>query len=90
MKIEYTNIYNRITPINGIDRINTISKIYKMGKTILLMKKRADVTLDEDICNVLEQMRSEPQFKPSLSQVVNKLLETHPEVKKRLKNKRKV
>jgi hypothetical protein len=74
-----------IHPINRIDRINPISKIYNMEKTILLMKKRVDITLDVDICEVLEQMRSEPEFKPALSQVVNSLLKSHPKIIKRLK-----
>ncbi|MDO8517583.1 MAG: hypothetical protein Q7S33_05660 [Nanoarchaeota archaeon] len=51
------------------------------------MKKRADITLDVDICEVLEKMRSEPEFKPSLSQVVNSLLKSHPKIIKRLKKR---
>lgn len=68
-----------------MNRINPISKIYKAEKIEVLMKKRADITLDVDICEVLEQMRSEPEFKPALSQVVNSLLKSHPKIIKRLK-----
>jgi len=49
------------------------------------MKKRADLTLDSEICEILEQMRSESDFRPPLSQVVNSLLKTHPKIEKRLK-----
>jgi len=68
-----------------MDRTNTISKIYKQDLHISNMKKRADITLDVNICEVLEQMRSEPEFRPPLSQVVNSLLKSHPKIIKRLK-----
>lgn len=70
-----------------MSRINPISKIYKQDLCLVNMKKRADITLDVDICEVLEKMRSEPEFKPSLSQVVNSLLKSHPKIIKRLKKR---
>lgn len=68
-----------------MNRINPTSKIYKSESTLKKMKKRADLTLDSEICEILEQMRSESDFRPPLSQVVNSLLKTHPKIEKRLK-----
>ena len=39
-----------IYPINRMDRINTINKVYKQDLHISNMKKRADITLDVDLC----------------------------------------
>lgn len=78
-------IFNTFYPIYRIYRIYRISNIYNENHLNFCMKKRVDVTLDEDVCKILEQIRSEPQFRPSLSEVINSLLKTHPEIKKRKK-----
>lgn len=48
------------------------------------MKKRVDVTLDSNVCEVIEKMRLDSSFKPSRSEVINSLLKSHPKLKKRL------
>jgi metal-responsive CopG/Arc/MetJ family transcriptional regulator len=47
-------------------------------------KERVSVTLDSKILAALEKMRSKEKYKPSLSSVVNSLLENNLEVKKNL------
>lgn len=50
-----------------------------------MSKKRLDITIDSEIYDALEQIRFEPRFRPSLSEIVNSLLKSHPEIKKKLK-----
>ena len=47
-------------------------------------KKRVSVTLDSKVIEAIEKMRSKEKYKPSLSSVVNALLESNMEVKKNL------
>ena len=72
-----------IYPINGMSRMGNI---YKQGNIYIKMKKRVDITLDVNIVEAIEEMRSKEKFKPPLSQVINSLLKENKEVKKRLKN----
>jgi len=51
------------------------------------MKKRVDITLDADICVVIEQIRSEAAFAPSRSKIINDLLRKQTEIKRRLNKK---
>ena len=50
-------------------------------------KKRVDITLDIEIVEAIEKLRSEEKFNPPLSQVINSLLKSNKEVKKRLSKK---
>jgi len=73
--------------INRMDRINRISKIYKQKNIYLKMKKRADVTIDSEVHEIIEKIRSKEKFNPPFSQVLNSLLRESPEIKKKLKKK---
>ena len=48
-------------------------------------KKRVSVTLDSRILEAIERLRSSAKYNPSLSSVINSLLEQNNEVKKKLK-----
>lgn len=88
--IESDRFISRIHPIYGMNRIYPIRKIYKHERTILVMpKKRVDVTIDSDVHEIIEDIRSKEKFKPSFSQVVNSLLKEHPEIKKILNKLKK-
>ena len=63
--------------------ISNTSKIYKCQKVLVIMKKRVVLTLDADIVENIEKMRSHERFKPPFSQVVNSLLKE--QIKKELK-----
>lgn len=48
-------------------------------------KKRISVTLDSLVLEAIEKLRSGAKYNPSLSSVINSLLEQSKEVKKKLK-----
>jgi hypothetical protein len=48
-------------------------------------KERISVTLDSAILEAIEKLRSNSLYKPSLSAVINSLLEQNKEVKKNIK-----
>jgi len=52
-----------------------------------MFKKKVNITIDNDLCEVIEDIRSEEKFKPSFSQVINDFLKEIPDIKKRLKKK---
>lgn len=54
--------------------ISNTNKIYKCQNVLVIMKKRVVITLDSDIVESIEKMRSHERFKPPFSQVVNSLL----------------
>ena len=47
-------------------------------------KKRISVTLDSEVLEAIEKLRSKEKYSPSLSSVINSLLEQNKEVKKKL------
>ena len=51
------------------------------------MKKRADVTIDSEIYDIIEKIRSNEKYNPPFSQVLNSLLKENPEIKEKLKKK---
>ena len=50
-------------------------------------KKKVNITLDEEILTILEKLRSEERFKPSLSSVINSFLKENKFIKEKLKKK---
>jgi len=65
-----------------------ISNLYKQEKiNSNMFKKKVNITIDNDLCEVIEDIRSEEKFKPSFSQVINDFLKEIPDIKKRLKKK---
>lgn len=65
-----------------------MSNIYKQKEFYVEMKKRVDITLDVEVVEALEKMRSEEKYKPPLSQVINSILKENKDVKKRLNNRK--
>ena len=61
--------------------------VYKQRDTILDMsKKEVSISLDKSILSVIEAICKE-NLGAKRSTVINNLLKTHPEIKKRLKKK---
>lgn len=52
-----------------------------------MSKKKVNITLDEEILKILEKLRFEEKFKPSLSSVINLFLKENKFIKERLKQK---
>ncbi len=73
MRTMITNINNR--------------NVYKQDEIKLIMpKKEVSVSLDKSILSILETICKE-NLGAKRSTVINNLLKTHPEIKKRLKKK---
>ncbi len=81
--MEIDRFISNINITYAINTINNTDKIYKYPKELIIMKKRVVLTLDADIVESIEKMRSHERFKPPFSQVVNSLLKE--QIKKELK-----
>ena len=65
----------------------TNRNVYKQDEIKLIMpKKEVSVSLDKSILSILEAICKE-NLGAKRSTVINNLLKTHPEIKKRLKKK---
>lgn len=50
-----------------------------------MSKKKVSITIDEDVCEIIDKIRSKEKFKPSFSQVINDFLKQILEIKRELK-----